>query len=476
MSLLACSIAAATGCQGPSVEARAIWVDVLSGEDQRQVHVYDRGQRYEFVVDGADSPQERVRLDARGRGLLVRVGEPGGSGWGSVGWFDLDDGRRLPMWLPPWSGGKSIVHFSDRGDALWWRGPDSSKLSLIPLAPGVELEFSEAGNVRPLVEERDDVSWVISAFDASKLLVKRSDDSVSFLSYPDSARTRGALVHEGRAEVFLPSSISERRESSCLSAVECGADVSLEPGGELAIARGSTKGEWIVLDGRASSAAPVELPEALAAAASGGGLGLLHALDRSVSAWIGAGQLFRWDRKAGTVDSAPLFAAPPLWWFPVDHGHGVALLSMTGPMYRVDRDTLEVINLETTDCLPTPGRAPVVSPDGSRAAWTCLDTDTEFIGSTGVVVRASRAGLERYVGVPMGVVAIDDGGDLLVHSFESVFVDQVDGVAATSRPRSLFVLTAGGALSRVDELEPAPVSVLLGVDDLATYMQGAALD
>ena len=68
------------------------------------------------------------------------------------------------------------------------------------------------------------------------------------------------------------------------------------------------------------------------------------------------------DRARDVVDSAPLFAAPPLWWFPVDEGHGIVFLSESGPTYRIDREALEIINLETTDCLLAPGTRPVVSP------------------------------------------------------------------------------------------------------------------
>ena len=74
----------------------------------------------------------------------------------------------------------------------------------------------------------------------------------------------------------------------------------------------------------------------------------------------------------------------------------------------------------------------------------------------------------------MATLAIDDAGDLLVYSVETTQTDVVDGVAPTDRPRSLFVLTHAGTITRVDEFEPAPAAA--GTGEFATYVQAAALE
>jgi hypothetical protein len=453
------------GCGAEPVAARAIWVDGFAADGVRQIQVYDRGRRYSLEVQGESDPQERARLGPRGRGLLVRAGSSGGV------WFDLDDGRRMGLLLPPSTpGGDGSVNFAARGDALWWLDPIDRSLNLVPLAAGLSLARRDDGSMIPIVEPAPaSVAWVVSSVDAPVLLVKHGSGSASLLRYEDT------LEREATTDTLpLPSEPTQRR--SCDSAVNCYSLVGLDPAGELAIiADGS--GGWSIFDRRTPQlAGPLALPEPLISAVDSGGLRLLAVLDRSVSVWLGAGQLFRWDRSSGVVDSAPLFAAPPLFWALADHGHVLVLLSMTGPMYRIDAQTLTVQNLETTDCLQVLGSEPVVSPLGDWASWSCRDPAAEPSQASGVLVRASAEGLERFVGVAMSPLAIDDGGDLLVYSAESLSTDEVDGIAPTNRPRSLFVLSREAVLTRIDELEPAPAPVLLGARDIATFIQGVALD
>jgi hypothetical protein len=461
------------GCGAEGVAARAVWVDGFAADGVRRIHVYDQGDRFAIEVLGESDPHERVRLGPRGRGLLVRAGANSGA------WFDLDDGRRLPLQLPPSTpGGDGPVSFAARGDALWWLDPVDASLRVVPLAPGVSLGRRDDGSMIPIAEPGG-VAWVLGSLDAPVLLVKQLDGRASFFRYPDATdpRLRSELVREATIETLpLPSEAEEHR--SCASAIGCFTRVGLDPSGELVItADRDAFGEWSIFDVRAPQlAGPLELPEPLSSAAASGGLGLLRVLDRSVSVWIGAGQLYRWDRAAGMVDSTPVFAKPPLFWFPVDHGRALVLLSMTGPMYRIDAEHLSVLNLESTDCALIPGSAPIVSPRGDWASWACSDGADPPATTSGVIVRASVDGLERRSGVPMTPLAIDDDGDLLLYSVESTSTDEVDGVALTSRPRSLFVLSNQNVLTRIDELEPAPAPVLLGAGDLATHMQGAALD
>lgn len=470
-----CSV---SGCTGESVDARAIWIDGYATDGTRRVHVYDRGQRYTFEVLGETEPAERVRLGPRGRGLLIRAGQRSGA------WFSLDDGRRLPLLIPPSiPGALSVVRFSERGDALSWFDEVDDSLRLVPLAPGLELEREDDGSAIPL-HRPGALDWIVSSRDAPVLLVGHSGGGASFLRYPDEQGALLAVVAEATVAatpLSLPTGHVDGR--TCVSKTMCYTNIGLSPDGELGIVSvgadpdQDNKRVWYELDSRSAQVvSELELPEPLETASANGGLGLLAVLDRSVSVWLGAVYLYRWDRAAGIVDSVPVFAAPPLFWFPVERGRALVLLSTTGPMYRVDIQRLHTLNLEATDCSLAPASQPVVSPSGRMAAWTCLDLASDLSAASGVVVRVSSSGIERYAGVPMTNLAIDDNGDLLLYSVESIYTDEVDGVAPTSRPRTLFALSRAGVLTRVDELEPAPAPVLLGASDIATYIQGAALD
>lgn len=451
------------GCGADSVDARAIWVDGVSGEQARRIHVYDRGKLDTLTVLGETDPRESVLLGPRGRGVVVRAGERRGV------WLDLDDGRRLPLRLPELDLDGSQVAFTRRDDALWWRDEDQGFVSLVPLTAGLALARDDEGNIRPLTEPGA-VYWASSSSDAPMLLTNDADGGARFLRYPDDVHDELALVREAEVDdLELPLVLSEVH--TCYSADECEVQVAIDPDGERAIAsKPDVEQPWVELDRRAPElAGELLLPEPLASVST---LRLLQLLDRWVSVWIGPGFLYRWDRRTAQVESVPLFATPPLHWFPVARGRAMLLVSSSGPMYRVDSERIDILNLETTTCIPF--GAPVVAPNGRWAAWTCRDEMDVQGAASGVIVRVSAVGIERHVGIPMATLAIDDTGDLLVYSVETAPTDVVDGVAPTDRPRSLFVLTNAGTISRIDEFEPAPAAVAMG--EFATYIQAAALE
>jgi len=146
-------------------------------------------------------------------------------------------------------------------------------------------------------------------------------------------------------------------------------------------------------------------------------------------------------------------------------GRAVVIGATSGPALRTDAGTLEVLNLEQGVC-PNP-QAPVISPSGRHIAWTCTlnlqqegvmmmddepDADALALGD---VLRVSSAGLERVQGVPMWALAIDDDGDLLMHSRKNPRLDR-ETLLPPDPPRNLYVLAQDGELARVDGLEPDP--------------------
>jgi hypothetical protein len=459
------------GCGAEPVEARAIWVDEVGGEGRRRIHVYDRGEFQQFEVLGESDPIEWVQLDPHGHGLLIRIGDRRGA------WFDLDDGRRLPLLLPI----SSSVSFAE--DALIWIDHEylNDTLTVLPLASGLPLARAEDGTIEPLTRGSS-FAWTVAAAQAPIVFAANpdsvggspTDGRATLFRYPTRVGQPLALALEAEAEglMALPSNPIAKRQ--CGPDLECSSPISFEPEGELAIFSNSEVGPWELFERRSPGlAGPLELPPSLAEI---DGLRLLQVLDRAVSIWIGAGQLHRYDRVRGTVESLPMFGLQVVNWAAAERGRAVILNSSSGPVYRADLDGLRAVSLESTMC-PGPG-VPVVSPSGRFVAWTCTELDSvtprpPAMPTSNTVVRVSEFGLERYVGISMAVLAIDDDGDLLLYSVETSY-DGLDLVGPTTVPRNLFVLSSTGVLTRIDELEPAPSPVLFG-NELATYIQGAAL-
>jgi hypothetical protein len=445
----------ATGCGAEPVEARAIWVDEGRGEGRRRIHVYDRGALESFEVLGANEPIERVLLDPRGRGLIVRTGDRRGA------WFDLDDGRRLPLLLPR-AELDPRLGFAD-GALIWIDYDQGGALTVVPLEPEVALSLRADGSVEPLTRATS-LRWTVTASAAPIVFAaERLGGRASFFRYPIRAEQPRVIALEAEAaDLSLPAEAEH---------------VALDPLGELAIFSTSSAAEltpsWGLFERRSpESAGPLELPPSLAELQAGNSLRLLQVLDRRISIWLGDGQLHRYDRTSETVDSLPTFASSSAQWRAVEQGRAGLLVMPWGPVYRADLDGLRPLSLDTTACQIAID--PIVSPSGRWAAWTCVELSFDLATTgTGTVVRVSEAGLERYVGVSMTLLAIDDDGDLLLYS-SSESGDGLDP-SQSGVPRTLFVLSGDGVLTRVDRLEPAPAKVLLATSEPKTYIQAVAL-
>ncbi|HLT37572.1 MAG TPA: hypothetical protein VK034_14865, partial [Enhygromyxa sp.] len=388
-----------TGCGAEPVEARAIWVDEAGGDGSRRIHVYDRGELESFEVLGDNEPVQRVLLDPRGRGLVVRVGDRRGA------WFDLDDGRRLPLVLPfDLDNSRSNIGFAD-GALTWIDEFNDGALTVVPLAAGIPLERRDDGTVVALSRGAG-LSWSVAA---ARAPISFAGDSASgrasFFRYPTRADQPLVIALEAEAEgLALPPDTEE--QTVCRRIIGC-PKVIVDPRGELAFFAKSPDGSepddrWQIFERRSpASAGPLELPPGLVGARA------LAALDRWVSIWFDENQLFHYDRRRGTVDSLPRAGSLSLYPFSVERGSAMILASRAGQVYRADLDGLRAVSLETTECQGS--GQPVVSPSGRWIAWSCsefgyLDDFTSVPSSA--VLRVSEAGLERYVGVSMATLAI----------------------------------------------------------------------
>jgi hypothetical protein len=167
----------------------------------------------------------------------------------------------------------------------------------------------------------------------------------------------------------------------------------------------------------------------------------IHLTDLSTGAWV----------------STPKLGSSQPTMFPVDGGRAMLFVASNGAVSRADDTGVRIVSAEHTNCAQADT---VVSPDGGWVVQTCLD-DTgliaEFtpVSDFGSIVRISASGLERYDGIPMRPLAVDDAGNALFFSYDRDDNDR--------EPRGLFVLDAGGTVNRVDDLEPTP-KPLVGID------------
>jgi len=90
--------------------------------------------------------------------------------------------------------------------------------------------------------------------------------------------------------------------------------------------------------------------------------------------------------------------------------------------------------------------------DDGNVADDVPDADALSLGD---VLRVSGAGIDRFQGVPMWALAIDDDGDLLLHSRKNPRLDR-ETLLPPDPPRNLYVLGYDGELARIDALEPDP--------------------
>ncbi|MFV8755270.1 hypothetical protein ACNOYE_32370 [Nannocystaceae bacterium ST9] len=462
----------AAGCE-PSVSARAVWIDVVGGEGSQIIHVYDQGERREIEVE-TDEPITSVRLDRRGRGLLVRAGDQ------RAAWIDLADDRRLPILLPPPNlVGVANVGFAEDGSALIWSDFDPAtaigSLAVLPVAPGLPLARSEPGGIQPLVRAGAP-RWWLSARAAPVALIAETDGTIGLWRWPSD--TRDAMVLDEFVDVArsdLPS--NTRRLDHCSNPSDCAAWVAIDPEGELALIGDDLERTWQRLDARAPlQDDPVIFPSELEQLRDdqGGGLGLLAVLDREHSLWLSGGgsRLHWWDHRTDELRTLPVLGAGPFHHLPIEAGRGALLIATNGPILRADGEGLRPVSLVTTPCVPA--SVPVASPRGGWISWTCFDAITELAATQGVVVRVSALGLDRFSGVPMTPLAIDDEGHLLLASVENIADDSLDGVDAQDVPRNLFVLSREGVLTRIDELEPAPAAVFVDSSEYGAFIQAAS--
>ena len=483
---------ALAACSTPEVAARAVWMGSDRDRDgARTLFTYASGAITTSTLrplspdPGVDALPLLVELEPRGRGALVRGAD---AGWLHVlgdsaglraGYLDLAHRRALPLWLPGIDAGR----FTGSGDALWWIEACPATLAVTPLAADVMLGREDRGGstVRPLRHaidsdagkparaacDPDTVAYeLVSAADAPVVFVveveeqldgrgARAGARVEALRFPTAADEPLAL--ERLAEGRLPADVDPQRLSAarCPAAgSQCGVAAADPDGTALFVALpgpGCRVLRWEVASGVTSCALVGDASEKLQAAA------LVAAVSGEQLIFADGEALHRLTWRTGELESRALIDSKTegLYVRVTQDGRAVVVVSTRGPLLRASPDAIELLSVEQATCQQP--QAPVLAPSGRFAAWTCTSPGGEEANATtiGEVIRVSAGGLERFQGVPMWTVAIDDAGDLLLHSRGGPELSPELGLPADP-PRNLYVLAGDGVLERIDGLEPDP--------------------
>lgn len=478
-------------CSTPVVAARAVWIGGdRDAEGGRTLFAYSAGSIETSTLrplapdPATDSLPLLVELDPRGRGALVRGAD---AGWLHVigdasglraGYLDLEHRRALPLWLP----GIDAGAFTSDGSGLWWFDRCPTALAVVPLTAGVALASEDHGapTTAPLRRaigigagktpradcEADPTLYELaSAADAPVVFVVEAEEQldgrgpksgghVEALRVPVRADepARLELLAEGTLIGGVPARLSA---ADCPpGGSQCGVAAVDPDGAAMFVASGGAHCRllrWEVATGKTSCAVAKDAPPEVQSAQ------LIAAVSREDLVYSDGREIhvYRW--RTGELDSRPLLAIEVGVVVRVtSDGRAVVAVSPRGPMMRASSEGIEILSVEQRTCFEA--SPPVISPSGRLAAWTCngvnLGEESDAL-SAGEVVRVSEAGMERFQGVPMWALAIDDGGDLLLHSRPGAELN-VELRLPLQSPRNLYVLSGAGALERIDGLEPDP--------------------
>lgn len=482
-------------CTTPTVAARAVWIGGEHGLDgSRRLFVYSAGEIVESALrprtGSADEGQPViVEMAPRGGGALVRgfddswTDQLGTTGGFRAAYLDAERLRVVPLALPDERVPANVAAFVAAGDALAWGEACPSAIAVVPLRAEVALTIeAESGVVAlrsggrsaragcsstraPAVASAADAPVVfrVAAQAVSGRSLAQPEGEVEALRYPVDGGSAGLLSlgasrwPAGHRPVALAGLRCKGGDANCGVAVvdPDGAAISVAVrGGDCRLLRWAV-GEEEAVCAIAADAAPELDTDRLVAAISAEHYVLHGGLVMHRYAW-----------RTGELDSRPLVGdVSDASLQTTADGRAVVLVRTGGPMLRVDAAKLELISIDQRAC---PGaQAPVVSPSGRHAAWTCTTRGESWLSedpnnglSLAEVVRVTPGGMDRYQGVPMWALAIDDEGNVLLHSRGVGGQNQSEVAEQVGRARNLYVLATDGELARVSTLEPDPEQVL----------------
>ncbi|MEM6290293.1 MAG: hypothetical protein AAGA54_03480 [Myxococcota bacterium] len=446
------------GCAEPTVDRVVVWVDSVDDGAVRKVQVYDRGQRYaielEPDVPGSDTESLGLAVDPRGRGVAL-------SGQRTTRYVGFDDTRQPVLSAAPLFGAELTAAFSftRNADALL-RAPAGSggdRFSFVPIASPVPA-VAEAITA-PEGTATGEFSMV-SAADAPVFVwvehgqsPSRATGRVQAVAYPSDVHPDGlqveALTVLGQGELFgtPPGLVGDRQ----IRDQWCPHRTCISPDGRSVVTPAPGRcafwsWRW---DGAEDETSPTLIEIEDGCPAQPRPLPSLFAqIDVDLLVLDDDDRVYLADLSARTMRSAPKLWTNAGQLRLGEGGRSVVLVSDDSRVVRVDAQGPRIIAADAIPCAGPPSVAHV-SANGLWMVRVCLPSEGEFAGpQQGVIIRASPLGTETFASVPMEALGIDDRGNALLFSRSD-----------SGEPRGLFVLDAGGTVTRVDPLEPEPTLV-----------------
>ncbi len=458
---LAVGASVAFGCAEAHVDALAVWRDQPAAPDgSLRIQIYDSGQRRTQRLKPMQAGAEPTAIE-----LLVA---PGGRGYvistalGGTVWVDVMSGARGRIAADIWGELAFDIGFARSGLAVVRHLADDEGVLLLPTTSPL-LQPGLVDVPPPLHPERPQPLRFAS--DAAVVFAAEIDNTGPVMA--DSTRPDGVIsawrfaagdndVPEGTliplargtlsAAVTISSAFPRRVGKGW-----CVDGLCIAPDGDAAIAKSpltscqlrvfapeqaGSDGLAPVLEVALPPACPGTDPHLVAAIA-----GDLVVLDDDASVYLA-------DLTRRTWSALPKLGPGAPQLLPIVRGRGILLVSSDGSVSRIDADGMRVVSSEHVQCAVLD--RPIASPEGGWVVQTCLglpDVISEMTPDFGSVIRVSALGVERFDGIPMRTLAVDDAGNVLLYSFDPKDKEQA--------PRGLFVLDGDGRMTRVDELEPA---------------------
>lgn len=453
------AILASSGCVEPTVDTVVAWVESVDDGSGRDVQVYERGRRYavRLVPDiaGSDLQIYGLAVDPRGRGVAQ-------AGDRRLSYVGFEDSRQPVLTNALFGGAEPSARFAftRSGDALL-RAPGGVTAARYAFMPTSSAHAGEAVLLEPPDGLMTGQFELISAADAPVFVwveyqgsPSRASGRVAAFAYPSDVNPEALQVDEvtalatGQVYAAALPLISDLQ----LGAGWCPHRTCVAPDGRGVIAPAGRcsfwSWRWADEPGPGGEVAPEQIviedgcPEEPRPSPS-----LYAALDVDLAVLDDGDRLYLADLSARRMTSAP-----KLW----DNagrarfgagGRSLTLVSDDSRVVYVDADGPRVISGDSIPCAGPPSN-PRVSPSGLWMARVCLGDGTFAPASQALIIRVSPLGVETFISVPMEVLGVDDGGNVLLNS-------QSDA----REPRGLFVLDDDGGVTRIDALEPEPQEV-----------------
>ena len=460
---LALGLTTAPACGEPSVDVVVVWVDGVANDQGRlPVRIYDSGERdsleIESDVPGANADLLSVGIDNRARGV-------GLSEESTNVWIDRGSGRTVTTTIDDAGPGAvaSGFWFARGGDATLRRFElEDEAAPLWLLAPLSGPEGLQVYPLRPPRPATSTLRWSIrEAQDAPVIVLAEVGGArpsiqgeVVAVAYP-SDFGEGPVVDQLQplARGFFIGRGIANDSSNYITPPACPERACLSPSGRWLYGMDPDGGcqllRWSWTEAETENQ---QMPvEELDFACPGPDVAVLAAvLGDDLVVWDDPLRLYLVDLAAGRIQSV-VKPRGPLQSFLVDRGRALVVVSEAGEVVRVDAFQPRTISTVQLPC--DADHDVVVSPSGNWMVRTCNGQVAAPDGLDGQVQRVSVLGTELYSGIPMIPIAVDDDGNALLYSVSSGDEEAV--------PRGLFVLSGGGDLTRVDDLEPFPARVSL---------------